>query len=232
MLCIYHKSDLSDLSKKLKKRISDNRNLTIFCYICNMKDNKKDINEAIKILCERIEDLFKHKISSPNEFIWLSNELNKYGGHVSPTTLKRIWQYLPNTSTPRNSSLSTLARQLGYKDFSHFVASLDEGDEQNSAPVLGASIHPSKELGINARLRLTWVPSRIIIIRHLGNGNFVVEFSQNSKLTAGDTFNCEMLIEGEPLYLDNLVQADRPPTGYVCGKRSGIHYNLLERPES
>jgi len=197
-----------------------------------MKDNKKDINEAIKILCERIEDLFKHKISSPNEFIWLSNELNKYGGHVSPTTLKRIWQYLPNTSTPRNSSLSTLARQLGYKDFSHFVASLDEGDEQNSAPVLGASIHPSKELGINARLRLTWVPSRIIIIRHLGNGNFVVEFSQNSKLTAGDTFNCEMLIEGEPLYLDNLVQADRPPTGYVCGKRSGIHYNLLERPES
>lgn len=232
MLCIYHKSDLFDLSKKLKKRISDNRNLTTFCYICNMKDNKKDINEAIKILCERIEDLFKHKISSPNEFIWLSNELNKYGGHVSPTTLKRIWQYLPNTSTPRNSSLSTLARQLGYKDFSHFVASLDEGDEQNSAPVLGASIHPSKELGINARLRLTWVPSRIIIIRHLGNGNFVVEFSQNSKLTAGDTFNCEMLIEGEPLYLDNLVQADRPPTGYVCGKRSGIHYNLLERPES
>ena len=232
MLCIYHKSDLSDLSKKLKKRISDNRNLTTFCYICNMKDNKKDINEAIKILCERIEDLFKHKISSPNEFIWLSNELNKYGGHVSPTTLKRIWQYLPNTSTPRNSSLSTLARQLGYKDFSHFVASLDEGDEQNSAPVLGASIHPSKELGINARLRLTWVPSRIIIIRHLGNGNFVVEFSQNSKLTAGDTFNCEMLVEGEPLYLDNLVQADRPPTGYVCGKRSGIHYNLLERPES
>ena len=197
-----------------------------------MKDNKKDISEVIKILCERIEDVFRCKINSPNEFIWLSNELNKSGEHVSPTTLKRIWQYIPNTNTPRNSSLSALARQLGYDDFSHFAASLTEGDEQSSAPVLGASLHPSKELGINARVRLTWAPSRIVVIRHLGNGNFVVESSQNSKLTAGDTFNCEMLIEGEPLYLDNLVQADRPPTGYVCGKRSGIHYNLLERPES
>lgn len=197
-----------------------------------MKDNKKDISEIIKILCKRIEDVFRCKINSPNEFIWLSNELNKYGEHISPTTLKRIWQYIPNTNTPRNSSLSALARQLGYNDFSHFATSLAEGDEQSSTPVLGTSLHPSKELGVNARLRLTWAPSRIVVIRHLGNGNFVVESSLNSKLSAGDTFNCEMLIEGEPLYLDNLVQADRPPTGYVCGKRSGIHYSLLDRPET
>lgn len=193
-----------------------------------MKDNKKDINAAIAILRDRIEDLLKCKIASPSDFTWLSDELTQRGEHVSPTTLKRIWQYIPNTNNPRNSSLSALSRLLGYNDFSHFVTSLSEGDEQSSAPVLGTSLHPSKELYVNARLRLTWAPSRVVIIRHLGNSTFVVESSENSKLMAGNTFNCEVLIEGEPLYLDNLVQADRPPTGYVCGKRNGIHYNILK----
>lgn len=195
-----------------------------------MKDNKKDITESIAILRERIETLLKCKITCPSDFTWLSNELTKRGEHVSPTTLKRIWQYISNTNNPRNSSLSALSRLLGYNDFSHFVTSLAEGDEQSSAPVLGTSLRPSMELDVNARLRLTWAPSRIVIIRHLGNGAFVVESSENSKLMAGNTFNCEVLIEGEPLYLDNLVQADCPPTGYVCGKRNGIHYNILERP--
>lgn len=206
--------------------------MTTICYICNMKSNKNDITEAIKILCERIEELYKCKIACPSDFTWLSEELAKRGEHVSPSTLKRMWHYIPSSGTPRNSSLSALARQLGYNDFSHFVTSLTDDSEQSSLPVPGATLHPRKELSTNARLRLTWAPSRIVIIRHLGNANFVVESSQNSKLAAGDTFNCELLIEGEQLYLDNLVQADRPPTGYVCGKCGGIHYSLLERPEA
>ena len=197
-----------------------------------MKDNKKENNEAIKKLCERVEDLFKCKIASPSEFSWLSDEITKQGEHVSPSTLKRIWQYIPNTNTPRNSSLSALARLLGYNDFTHFVASLAEGDRDSSATVLGKTLHPSKDLAINARLHVTWAPSRIIIIRHLGKGSFVVEYSQNSKLMPGNTFSCELMIEGEPLYLDNLVQAGRKPTGYVCGKRNGIHYILHQQQES
>lgn len=197
-----------------------------------MKDNNKETNETIKILCERIEDLFKCKITSPSDFSWLSDELNKRGEHLSPTTLKRMWQYIPNTNTPRNSSLSGLSRLLGYNDFTHFASSIAEGDEESSTPVLGQTLYPSKDLEINARLHVTWAPSRIIIIRHLGNGSFVVEYSQNSKLMPGNTFSCELMIEGEPLYLDNLVQAGRKPTGYVCGKRNGIHYIVHEQPES
>ena len=95
-----------------------------------MKSNKKETNETIKVLCERIEDLFKCKIASPSDFSWLSDEIAKHGEHLSPSTLKRIWQYIPNTNTPRNSSLSALARLLGYNDFTHFVSSLAEDEEE------------------------------------------------------------------------------------------------------
>jgi hypothetical protein len=32
----------------------------------------------------------------------------------------------------------------------------------------------------------------------------------------------KLIVEGEPLYLDNLRQGNRPPIAYVCGKKTGV----------
>ena len=39
-------------------------------------------------------------------------------------------------------------------------------------------------------------------------------------LKAGDTFECSLIIEGEPLYLDHLKQDAQQTISYVCGKKN------------
>ena len=38
---------------------------------------------------------------------------------------------------------------------------------------------------------------------------------------------CSLIIEGEPLYLDDLRQGNNPPIAYVCGKRTGVMYEYI-----
>jgi len=196
-----------------------------------MEDNVRNIDEAIKQLRKQIEEVYKCNFSSPRDFGWLSKQLNLMGDGISATTLKRLWGYLPNNIRPRVATLNTLSRFLGYQNFSHYLASFTSEsqavDDSPSQPVLGASIQPAREMKVNDRLQLTWQPGRSCIIRHLGAGQFVVEESEKTRLVAGNTFICELIIEGEPMYIDNLVQDKRQPIGYVCGKRNGVHFLML-----
>jgi hypothetical protein len=43
----------------------------------------------------------------------------------------------------------------------------------------------------------------------------------------GDTFLCGLIIEGEPLYLDELQHNNEPPVAYVCGKKGGVRFEKL-----
>ncbi len=193
-----------------------------------MNDQTTEINKAKVLLKRKIEEVYNHDISTPRDFQWLSEQLNAMGKAISATTLKRFWGYIPENTTPRKATLDALSQLLGYSSYSHFRERMSDGDEEASAPVLGESIHPSSQMSINERLLVTWQPGRKCVIRHLGNGQFVVESSENTRLMPGNTFLCEMIVEGEPLYLDDLVQAARQPTGYVCGKRNGIHFSHIE----
>ena len=42
----------------------------------------------------------------------------------------------------------------------------------------------------------------------------------------GDTFNCELFIEGEPLYLSQLIHEGQQPMVYVVGKKDGIRFEV------
>ena len=81
-------------------------------------------------------------------------------------------------------------------------------------------------------IRLTWQPGRICDVEYRGDRVFCVVASQSTRLKAGDTFKCSLMIEDEPLYIDMLVTADSvTPTAYVCGKKSGIHFEPIQASE-
>ena len=42
-----------------------------------------------------------------------------------------------------------------------------------------------------------------------------------------DGLEVSLIVEGEPLYLDNLRQGNRPPIAYVCGKKSGVRFEYV-----
>lgn len=99
--------------------------------------------------------------------------------------------------------------------------------EQQSSPVLTRRLSVARNLTRGDRLRLMWQPGRICDVEYTGDLLFRVISSAYTRLHEGDTFECSLIIEGEPLYLDNLKQGNHPTIAYVCGKKSGVMFEFL-----
>ena len=79
-----------------------------------------------------------------------------------------------------------------------------QGASVASSPVLGRHINVGSDMNEDDCLLLSWAPDRTCQVRYLGNRQFRVEASQNTRL-----------------------QADRMAANYVCGKCDGIRFERL-----
>lgn len=182
----------------------------------------------LELLCQSIEQAEGRRLQAPKDFDLLREHIYvRLRQLISVSTLKRIWGYTNTQSTPSQSTLDVLARYVGYADYDAFCTSVTDIGTIVSNPVMSRHINVGTDLKENDRLLLTWAPNRQCRVRYLGNQQFQVEESQNTRLRAGDYFQCGIIIEGEPLYLANLLQPGRLATNYVCGKQGGIRFEQL-----
>ena len=80
-----------------------------------------DQEQALVRLRDVIEETVDRKMKTPKDFDFLAERIfEKIHETVSPTTLKRIWGYLSEPSTPRLSTLDLLAQFVDYKDWEAF----------------------------------------------------------------------------------------------------------------
>ena len=177
-------------------------------------------------LCNLVEAALHIKLKTPADFDVLHNRIfERTHVMVSTTTLKRIWGYIPTDSKARGKTLDTLAQFLGYNDYDSFCQSSSGSDAlAPSNIVISNHINVCKDLKPDDDITLYWALDRICHIRYLGEERFLVTSSENTRLKEGDTFFCSIIIEGEPLYLSQLLQGTQPPANYVCGKQGGIRY--------
>lgn len=196
-----------------------------------VKENKSiEMNRQYEILCREVETAAKIKASTPKDFELLSEAISKRTGILlSPTTLKRIWGYLDENVTPRRSTLDTLSRFCGWRDYEQFLAGTTPDIE--SGNVGGKVIRAGENIRRGERVKLFWHPSRVCIIEYIKDMDWKVVASEGTRLKTGDTFRCPLIISGEPLYLDNLVHDDVPAGVYVCGSKSGITFKTLDPDE-
>ena len=175
-----------------------------------------------------IETALKKKLQTPKDFEFLRERIYaRLHILVSRTTLMRLWGYVDEDVKPRKSTLDILSHFLGYEDWDAYCQNSRLPKEQQSAPVMSRRLSVANELAIGDRLRLTWQPDRTGDVKYLGDQRFVVTASENTRLREGATFQCSLVIEGEPLYLDNLRQGSAPPIAYVCGKKSGVRFETM-----
>ncbi len=181
-----------------------------------------------KQLCKDIETALCHKIKTPRDFEFLRQRIYARQ-HIlmSRTTLMRIWGYIDDNVKPRTNTLDVLARFLGYRDSEEYSQNSLLPKEQQSSPVMNRRLSVASTLAPGDRVRLTWQPDRVCNVEYVGDLKFCVVASENTRLRPGDTFQCSLIIEDEPLYIDNLVQADMLPVAYVCGKKSGVRFEYL-----
>ena len=190
--------------------------------------------KTIENLRNEIEVAIHRRLATPKDFEAL-REMIFLRLHilVSATTLKRIWGYIDDSVSTRRSTLDILARYTGYADFDAYEnGTVGDIAESPSSPIMARRIDVDEQLQPGDMIRLTWQPGRICDVEYHGDRVFCVVASQCTRLKAGDTFKCSLMIEDEPLYIDMLVTADSvTPTAYVCGKKSGIHFEPIQASE-
>ena len=188
----------------------------------------QDKDKAIVVLRQAVEKRFGSGVSSPSEFKLLDCDIKRHTEKgISASTLMRIWGYVSGETRPYTTTLDILASYAGWKDFAAFCSG---DDDHGSDDVLSPRISVLADLALRDHVLLRWSGNHEVLVRHLGNAQFVVERSENSKLSVGDTFTCHLIIQDEPLYLDNLVHHTMPPRCYVCGRNHGVHYEVMPTP--
>ena len=181
-----------------------------------------------KQLCLDIEEALGKGIRTPKDFDFLRERIYiRLNVLVSSTTLKRIWGYLKDDVQTRQGTLDVLARFLGFRDYENYLASSLESLSLQSSPIMSRSLNVLDELEKGDVLCITWLPNRVCELLYCGNLKFEVIASEHTRLQVGNTFQCSLFIEGEPLYLDALSQEGYPPIAYVCGKKSGIRFERI-----
>lgn len=101
-----------------------------------MNQEQQDQQEkALAKLRELIEGVVERKMKTPKDFEFLSECIfDKFHERISPTTLKRIWGYLSETTTPRKSTLDILSKFVGYDNWKDFTESTEGAEDTEKEP--------------------------------------------------------------------------------------------------
>lgn len=183
-------------------------------------------DDKIELLKKKTELAFGRQLKTPKDFEQASQSVFEHTGVLlSATTFKRIWNYINEPVTPRTSTLDILARYVGRSDWGHFCR--DEEPETESGLVYARGIDVSRELKRGDRLVLMWQPNRVCHVRYQGDGSFIIEQAEGTKLQVGSTFTCHAIVSGEPLYLLGLTAPGHAPGTYVCGRTHGVTFRLM-----
>lgn len=186
--------------------------------------NEKECLEQLKVCVERT---LGKKLATPKDYDSLSEHIfSRLHIMISATTIKRLWGYLKENTSPRLATLDVLSKFVGYNDWNAFCQSLGCGETIQSDIILSRSLSV-EQLKKGDKVLVTWLPDRKCVFEFSGENDFKVISAENSKIKAGSTFRCGFLIEGEPLFIDHLIQDGMPPTSYVAGKIDGIRFELI-----
>ena len=99
-------------------------------------------------------------LESPRDFEYLSEQIQVVTGeYLSPTTLKRLFGYIPQTSEPRVTTLSIIARYVGYKGWQDYLT-----NSHIESDFVAAKKIMTKDLAVGQKITLAWNPDRECMI--------------------------------------------------------------------
>ena len=171
-------------------------------------------------LKQKIVGKINRTLESPADFEYLSEQIQKTSGeYLSPTTLKRIFGHIPYDGQLRPSTLSILARYVGYNGWQDYL------DKQHvESGFVATKRISSRELLKGQKISLAWNPDRECLIEYLGEDRFVVLHAKNCKLQVGDQFTTTQFILAQPLTATNVVSVREPlqQDTYIAGAKTGL----------
>lgn len=193
---------------------------------------KTSVSRSTKELDNLRDDIrkrtgFQDKTLSPSNFDFLEEDIKKElpKTSINAKTLKRFFGYdrTEESSFIRLYTLDVLSQYVGYESWNAYHEHLQLLEGRGSGDFKGEEIN-ANNLSIGDTLQISWQPDRKSTLKYLGNQQFEIIETENSKWQVGDTFFCKHFISGKPLYVDNLTDKNGilKSTMYVVGKDLGI----------
>jgi hypothetical protein len=188
---------------------------------------RKEVPELYTLLRE-VEKKFGRPLECTNDFRVLSALIEyECKEAVSVSTLKRLWGYVSQKTTPREATLDVLARFLNYQDFRVFRI-LGLGQASDCSEYVETSYLSAADVAEGACVTVGWAPNRVLRIKKTGDIQWEVLSSQNSKLKAGDRFEASCFFKGLPLFLPSIIRGGQELPSYIAGKKEGLNVVSVE----
>ncbi|MDE6380348.1 MAG: hypothetical protein K2L11_07735 [Muribaculaceae bacterium] len=182
-----------------------------------MKTDLDKLNQ----LREVVEDTFGRKPGSPTDFDNLSYQIfSTTGNKIGVSTLKRFWGYVKSPYNATHTTLSVLARYIGFRDWDSFCSQY-KGDEDScfSSPRLIIA----SELSISCSVYVEWESEKWLRLIKIDQPNiFEVKESNNIKLSAGDIVSIDTMIIGEKFIARDCRRNGVDLGTYIGARKTGI----------
>jgi hypothetical protein len=195
---------------------------------------KTSVSRSAKELDNLREDIkkragFQDKTLSPSDFDFLEEDIKKElpKTSINAKTLKRFFGYdrTEESSFIRLYTLDVLSQYVGYENWNAYHELLQLLEGSGSGDFKGKELN-ADDLQIGDTLQIAWQPNRKSTLKYLGNQQFEITETENSKWQVGDTFLCKHFITDKPLYVDNLTDKNGvlKSAMYVVGEKNGISF--------
>lgn len=144
---------------------------------------------------------------------------------LSETTMKRMLGLVgPNSPeknrTPHVSTMDILAKWLGYNNYKALLKEI--GEQDYSSEFTSMESIDVRELEEGTQVQIKYEPARVIVMTYLGNEEFVINESKNSKLLKGDRIKLTHLVLGQELIVKDVIRNERNLGGYRGAKDGGL----------
>jgi hypothetical protein len=183
---------------------------------------QQDSQYFIECLRQDLEHKVGRTMKTPSDFNVLILEIQKVMKESpSISTLKRLWQYVPVASSRSMTTLNTLSRFLGYRDWPDYIENLMRSNRIESSFLSSNTLLASK-LEPGDVVDCEWNPGRHVSMQYLGDNRFKVLTAEMSKLKEGFTLTAMIFSKGNPLFATEVMDGDTNLGNYIAGKESGL----------
>ena len=185
-------------------------------------DNKD--KEALAAIVRITNENLGYTPTTPTGFNDLSRQIQQITGDtLSPSSIKRIWGYIPYKGDFSQTTLNILARYNGIKDWESFKKSIrDNTICDDESGFHDNSITDTSKYKPGDRIELSWNDGKECVLECVGRMRFRILRAENIKLKTDDIVTVHTLCIGQPVYISDIIRGDMQYTAYVGAKKGGL----------
>lgn len=138
--------------------------------------------------------------------------------------MKCLLGFIADERSPRRSTLDIIARYLDFKDWDTLI--LENSNNFSSSFEDDRDEYLAYYMRLGQEIVITYPPNRELLLEYLGDNQFRVIMSKNSKLLRGDLLIFTQIIRHYPLLISQVIRDGQNLGSYTAGKMQGIDFKL------